>query len=127
VAAEDLIQLQVILGDQADDESAIDSVLHLRSELADLDIEAAELVAGNEPPASAKGLEGAAVGELLVVLRGSAQLLRTVVMVVRDWLARSDVPRVRMVVDGDLLEITRVSDRDMQVLVDAWVERHARQ
>ena len=121
----ELLLLHLQVGEDADDDSLAESVAVLSGELAELDVhDVAPDIAGAAPPGT-KGIELLAVGTLLVKLGRSSKILREVVDTVRDWMDRSDTSKVKMVVDGDVLEITGASDTDVKALVDAFIKRHS--
>jgi len=70
-----------------------------------------------------KGLDLAAVGALLVQVKGSVELVTTVVGVLRSWLRRGSSPRrtVRISIDGRTLELSAASDEQQQRLVEEFV------
>ena len=70
-----------------------------------------------------QGLDLAAVGALLVQVKGSVELVTTVVGVLRSWLRRGSSPRrtVRISIDGRTLELSAASDEQQQRLVEEFV------
>jgi exopolysaccharide biosynthesis protein len=124
--AADVIQLQVVPGDDApdEDEALAASALALGNELAELDVDDVVPVTAGEAPAGAKGIELLALGGLLIRLGRSSHALRQVVDAIRDWVGRTEARSVRMTVDGDVLEVTGATGADVKQLIDAWVERH---
>lgn len=120
----ELLLLQVQVGEGADDDSLAESVAVLSGEIAELDVHDVRPQPAGAAPTGAKGLELLAAGTLLIKLGRSSKILREVVDAVRDWMDRSDTRKVKMVVDGDVLEITGASDVDIKALVDAFVKRH---
>ena len=124
--AADVIQLQVVPGDDApdEDEALAASALALGIELAELDVDDVVPVTAGEAPAGAKGIELLALGGLLVRLGRSSHALRQVVDAIHDWVGRTEARSVRMTVDGDVLEVTGATGADVKQLIDAWVERH---
>jgi hypothetical protein len=127
--AADVIQLQVVPGDDApdEDEALAASALALGNELAELDVDDVVPVTAGEAPAGAKGIELLALGGLLIRLGRSSHALRQVVDAIRDWVGRTEARSVRMTVDGDVLEVTGATGADVKQLIDAWVERHGEQ
>jgi hypothetical protein len=47
------------------------------------------------------------------------------VAAIQGWLGRSQQRSVKLELDGDVLELTGVSSRDQQRLVDEWLRRHS--
>jgi hypothetical protein len=61
----------------------------------------------------------------LVVTVAQSGLLAPVVAAIQGWLGRSQQRSVKLELDGDVLELTGVSSRDQQRLVDEWLRRHS--
>ncbi len=81
--------LRIEIFDPDADVEGVDRLTHdLRAELLELDVDSVSPpVTGPAPPGS-KGLELAAIGALLVQVKGSAQVVASVVGLVRSWLQR---------------------------------------
>ncbi|MDQ4146054.1 MAG: hypothetical protein M3198_20370 [Actinomycetota bacterium] len=108
----------------ADPEEVAELTLQLREELLQLDIESADLVTAENVPAGAKAGEALALGALLVSLASSAPaLLGAVVKAVESWVGRMGHRSVKLELDGDVLEVTGVSSRQQQDLIQAWLAR----
>ncbi len=106
------------------DREAIDELTHsLRAELLQLDVESVSMPSAGPPPPGSKGLEIAAIGALLVQVRGSAQMVSAVVSAVRSWLRRGSVPgrTLKVTVDGHTLELSAATEEQQQRLVDEFV------
>jgi hypothetical protein len=101
-------------------------VLDLRSELLELDSEQVELAAAGAPPEGARAAEAIVVGALLVRLARTSDSLSAVVRTVRGWLGPREDRRVRIELDGDVIELSGASDEERDRLVDAWIARHGR-
>jgi hypothetical protein len=97
----------------------------LRDELSDTDIQWVDVPSQGPAPVGAKAMEVLAVGKLVVAVTRSVASLQSVVSAVRSWVGRSEVHSVKISLDGDVLEVTGVSDEDQRRLIDAWVDRHA--
>ena len=115
--------IQVAVGPDADAEEVADATLQLRRELLDLDVEAVELSAAGEPPPGTRAVELAALGALVVTVAQSP-LLGPVVAAVRSWLAGAPERSIKLELDGDTLELTGLSSKEQQRLVDEWLRRH---
>jgi len=96
----------------------------LRRELLELDIISASQPPARETPAGAKGA-GGELGELIVTLARAPGLLAAVVKTVQSWLSGLGRRSVRLELDGDVLEVTAVSSRQQQELIQVWIQRHA--
>jgi|Tabmets5t2r1_1033131.scaffolds.fasta_scaffold131705_1 hypothetical protein len=116
--------IQVAVGPDDDAEQVAEATLGLRRELLDLDVDAVELPRGGEPPPGTRAVELAALGALVVTFAQSG-MLTPVVAAIQGWLGRSQQRSVKLELDGDVLELTGVSSRDQQRLVDEWLRRHS--
>jgi hypothetical protein len=115
--------IQVAVGPDADAEEVAEATLQLRRELLDLDVEAVELPRAGEPPPGTRAVELAALGALVITI-GQSPLLGPVVAAVRSWLAGSPQRSIKLELDGDTLELTGLSSKAQQRLVDEWLGRH---
>jgi hypothetical protein len=116
--------IQVALGPDEDAEQVAEATLGLRRELLDLDVDAVELPRAGDAPPGTRAVELAALGALIVTVAQSG-LLAPVVAAVQSWLGRTHQRSVKLELDGDVLELTGVSSRDQQRLVDEWLRRHS--
>jgi hypothetical protein len=115
--------IQVAIGTDDDAEQVAEGTLGLRRELLDLDVDAVELPRVGEPPPGTRAVELAALGALVVTVAQS-RLLAPVVAAVQSWLAHSQQRSVKLELDGDVLEVTGVSSKEQQRLIDEWLRRH---
>jgi hypothetical protein len=120
----DALGIQVAVGPDDDAEEVAEATLGLRRELLDLDVDAVELPSAGEAPPGTRAVELAAIGALVVTVAQSG-LLAPVVAAIQGWLGRSQQRSVKLELDGDVLELTGVSSRDQQRLVDEWLRRHS--
>lgn len=99
---------------------------YLRTELLQLDVEDVAGLQAGEPPPGSRVFEVAAVGGLLIALGQSAEGLRSVVAAIRDWLRRGGEAHrtVRLVLDGDALDLSRASLADQERLIELFISRH---
>jgi hypothetical protein len=116
--------IQVGFGPDDDAEQVAEATLGLRRELLELDVDAVDVPRTGEAPPGSRAAEVAALGALVVTVAQSG-LLTPVVAAVQSWLARSPPRSVKLELDGDVLEVSGVSSRDQQRLVDEWLRRHA--
>ena len=120
------LELSVDTGSGADAEELERLASSLRTELLDLDVDAVERARTEPAPEGARAVEALVAGAVLVRLVRNKDALSSVVKTVRAWLGEHRQRRVRIELDGDVLELTGVSDEERERLVDAWIERHAR-
>ncbi len=100
---------------------------YLRSELLQLDVEDVSALPAGEPPPGARVFGVAIVGALLIALGQSAEGLRSVVSVIRDWLRRGEGTgrAVRLELDGGVLELSQASAADQEQLIELFVRRYS--
>jgi hypothetical protein len=91
----------------------------LRSELLALDVQHVDLPA-DEGPEYAKGFGLAEIGSLVVsVATGGAA--GPVLDLIRAWIGRGDGRTAKLVVDGNSIELTGLSRKQQQQLIDNWL------
>lgn len=97
----------------------------LRREVLYLDVESVESARTAPAPIGSKGGAGAeAAGTLLVVAALTRPLLKALVDVTRAWLERSGQRSIRIVIDGDELEVHGGGPRQTTHVADAFIDRH---
>src|SRR5919204_2517213 len=120
------IGLQVDIAGDSDDEELAELTTALRRRLLELDVAGVgRPPAPGEPPAGAKGVDAIALGTLVVTLARSPGALAAVAKTVQGWVAARNDRRVKLELDGDTIELTGVSSRDQERLVELWIGRHA--
>jgi hypothetical protein len=103
---------------------------NLRDDLAELDlVERIDLVTkeGAVPKHSKSGTE-VALGSLLVTLGGSVagNVIPILASTLQSWLTRHERRTISLEIGGDKLQLTGVSDKDQERLIDAWINRHSK-
>ena len=99
----------------------------LRAELEELDVDEVTAAAASDAPPGSKGVDVAALGDLLVTMSASGGVFATVVATVRNWLARrDDATSVKLTVDGDTLELSRANAAERADLIQAFISNHQR-
>jgi hypothetical protein len=108
---------------EVDVETIDELTRNLRMELLELDVESVSMPSAGPPPPGSKGLELAAIGALLVQVKGSVQMVSAVVSAVRSWLQRGSSPNraLKVTVDGHTLELSAATEEQQQRLVDEFV------
>jgi len=98
-----------------------DGADELRRELTQLDgVE----VEGSDRPAS-RAIDVATAGQIVVSLAGVVGGLVPVVETVRRWLqSRAASRKVRLEIDGDVLEVSGLDNEAQRELIDRWLARH---
>lgn len=118
------LELAVDAGPGADEDELERLARSLRAELLQLDVDAVEPAATGPVPEGARAVEALVAGALVVRLARNSDALSSFVHAVRGWLGANAERRVRIELDGDVLELTGASDDERQRLVDAWIDRH---
>lgn len=96
----------------------------VREELLALDVTSVRAMPGGPAPDGTRGLDAATLGAMLVSLPATPPVLAAVVDVMRRWIGRSDSSRsVRIEIDGDSLELSKVSDEEQTLLIEDWLKR----
>jgi len=120
--------LQVHLGEEGADVERLNLLASfLRRELLELDVADVTALSAGKPPAGARAFDVAAAGGLLVTLSQSAQMLRIVISTIRTWLTRGEAAarRVRLEIDGDVLELSEVTAADQERLIALFASKHS--
>jgi hypothetical protein len=99
---------------------------YLRAELLELDVENVASIAVGEPPPGARAAGVAVVGGLLVTIGQAADSLQSVIVVIGEWLRRGERThrKVRLELDGDVLELSAASAADQERLIGLFASRH---
>jgi hypothetical protein len=119
------LELSVATDSGADAEEVERLVRSLRLELSELELDGVEPIAADPPPGT-RAAEAIVAGALLVKLVRTSAALTTLVRAVRGWVGPRGDRRVRLELDGDVLELTGASEDERERLIEAWIERHAR-
>jgi hypothetical protein len=110
------------------DDARLDTLTRqVRDELRQLDVSEVLLAAGgSEPPPGSRGVDAAAVGQIVVGMLGT-QGLAGLISTVLGWLGRGhDAPRtVRLELDGDVLELAGASSDEQDRLVALFLTKHS--
>jgi hypothetical protein len=104
---------------------------NLRDELIELDvIEKVDVITKGEqaPKGSKSGGEVAMLGSLLVTLGGSlaSNVIPSLANTLQSWVTRQDRHTISLEIGGDKLQLTGVSDKQQEKLIDAWISRHSK-
>ena len=117
-----VIELIVQVGPSGDDDGdAAFAVARLRTELLQLDIDAASPIPSEEVPERAKALSGV-VGALAVKLGPAA--LKALLAKIRDWATRNN-RSIEVSIAGDSIKITGATSAQQQQLLNVWLAKHA--
>jgi hypothetical protein len=113
--------LQVLPVADSDVEELADLAAELHAELLGVDGASVAPVRAEAAPAGAKGLGD--VAGWLVAQFGTLDGLRALVAAVRGFAARTGRTIV-VDIGGDRLEVTGVTSRQQEQIIDAWLARH---
>jgi hypothetical protein len=99
----------------------------LRAEL--LEVDATQTVVPLETGPAPEGTRGglaAAAGALLVTVQPQLAAVVKIVSLVRAWLVRGGGDkRIRLEVDGDVIELTGATTEQQERLIDEWIARRS--
>jgi hypothetical protein len=121
-------EVRLQLSEDGADAERLDALTgYVRRELLQLDVEDVSRAQAGGLPAGARAIDVVALGALVVTLGRTATGLKEVVATVRRWLSGGDGIRrtVKIVIEGDTLELSEVSAAEQDRLVDMFVRRHA--
>ena len=120
-------ELRLRLSEEGADAERLDVLTgYLRSELLQLEVDDVSALPAGEPPPGARVFGVATAGALLIALGQSAEGLRSVISVIRDWLRRGEGTGrgVRLELGGDVLELKQASAADQERLIELFVRRY---
>jgi hypothetical protein len=123
-----MTELRLQLSESGADAERLDTLTrYLRQELVDLGVGDVTAQPAGPPPPGARAIEALAIGGLLVTLSESAQGVRKVVAAIRGWLSQGGTTKrtVRLELEGDVLELSEVSEKEQTRLIELFVSRHA--
>jgi hypothetical protein len=100
---------------------------YLRAELLELDVENVASIATGELPPGSRAAGVAVAGGLLVTIGQVADTLQSVIVVIGQWPQRGDrtTRKVRLELDGDVLELSSASAADQERLIGLFASRHS--
>lgn len=96
----------------------------LRRELLDLDVDDVQRAQEGTPPPGARGIDAAVLGGLIVSIGQAAGGLASVLAVIKNWVTRRPDRKVRLEIDGDVIELAAATAEQQERLADAWLARH---
>jgi len=121
-------ELRLQLSESGADAERLDTLTgYLRQELVELDVGTVTALRAGPPPPGARAIDALAIGGLVVTMAKSAQGVRNVVKAIRGWLAQGEGNKrtVRLELDGDVLELSEVTEKEQTRLIELFVTRHA--
>jgi hypothetical protein len=119
--------LRVQIYEEGADAERLDTVSrYLRAELLELDVENVAPIEAGKPPRGARAADVTVVGALLVTIGQAADSLQSVLALITQWLQRGEKTgrKVRLELDGDVLELSAASAAEQDRLVELFARRH---
>lgn len=110
---------------ETDAEELIRLTARLRAELIVLDVQSVTSIPEGPVPESSKGVGLLAAGGLIVSFLDSQVTLQSIIDGVRLWLSRQRGQSVKLTLDGDSLELSKVNTEEQKRLIDLWVSHHS--
>lgn len=118
--------MRIALIDEELDAEEVDQLAQqLREELLQAEVDSVDFVTAGEAPAHTRAIDVIALGGLLVTVAESVGALGTVIEIVRNWLSRRGRGQVKLQIGDDVLELSSVSKRRQEQLINAFLARHA--
>ena len=112
---------------EADDPYLEELALRLRAELLQTDVDSVEPATSGEAPEGTRSALALLAGSLVASMTSPGQIA-SVVGVVLGWLRNhrgQKERKVRIEIDGDVIEVTGAEDETEKRLVDSFIARHA--
>jgi membrane-associated two-gene conflict system component 1 (EACC1) len=108
----------------ADDDERELLARQLKAELTELDIESLTPVGGRPAPVGSKGTD--TWGDWLITLSASGGVFTTILVTIQGWLGRHrGEHKVKVIMDGDTLELSGASTTEQAEIVRAFLRRHS--
>jgi hypothetical protein len=117
-----MVELVLETGDDAEQLEA--DLQSLIAELHELDLEDLQRPARSAPD-GVRGVGGFELGTLLVAVGGAGATVPALIGLLQDWLRRRRSGAVRVKLGDDEIELTGVSPKQQERLVEAFLARHS--
>ncbi len=122
-----LLQISLSVDPASGDEDRVtEDAISLARELRQLDVHSVESMSRAGSPAGTRSVDMVSVGSLVVLATGSRVLLKSVLDIVQDWLARRQSGMVSVKIGNDELILTYTGKSEKSKVVDAFVTRHVK-
>lgn len=118
------LAVEVNVEDDSDAEELAQLAARLQAELFCLDVQSVTSIPDGRMSESSKGVSLLATGGLLVRFLGRQETLQSIIDSVRLWLGRQHARSIKLTLDGDSLELSRVSTAEQEQLIELWMMRH---
>ena len=108
-----------------DAEELDDLTTGLRRDPLEIDVQPVIPDEGSDPPLEAKAAEVLTIGAVAISV--SPVLIASVVRLMESWIKNRPVRKLTLLIDNDRLEISHPSRSEQQLLVEAFIAKHAGQ
>lgn len=98
----------------------------LREELAELDLDRPGEKTATAAPQGTRGAGMVEAGSIVVAIAALRPTVGALLGLVQDWLARRQSATVKVIIDGDEIELTFTSRASQQKALDAFLDRHTK-
>lgn len=112
--------------DGQDRERTAEDTVSLLEQLHQLDIDSAEPLTSGSPPPGTRAVDAFTAGSLVVMAAGSRAVLRSVLGLVQDWLARRQSGTVSIKIGDDELNLTYATQSAQKQALEAFISRHVK-
>ncbi len=89
------------------------------------DVQKLEIVDSRATDLGAKGPIGIDLNTLIITLVASGGALTTVINAIIQWLVSTQQRSVVLEIDGDRLEVTGISSKEQEKLIQVWLNKHS--
>jgi hypothetical protein len=112
------------LGSNRDLRHVEEASANLRSELRRINgVESVEPLPSGEAPAGARAVDAVSVSSLLVTLSASGGVLTSLIVLLKEWLGRSEKRGLVLQIGKDRLEISGPPSREQNILIETFLKK----
>ena len=119
------VSLTIGLEDDGDAAEIERLTQRLRRELLELDVAGVERPRSQDVPGGAKAVDFAHLGELVVTMTQAAPAVAALAGVLQRWIGGGGGRRLRVEIDGDVLDLSSASAEQQEAALALFLERHA--
>lgn len=119
--------LSINAGEETDAEEMEALTQQLYRDLLELeDVESVDLVRAGKQPERAKVSDPISWGTVLVTSLAAGGVITTLINAIQSWLTRNERRSITVEIDGDKLQITGISYKEQQQIINAWISNHTK-
>lgn len=119
--------LSINAGEETDAEEMEALTQQLYRDLLELeDVESVDLVRAGKQPERAKVSDPISWGTVLVTSLAAGGVITTLINAIQSWLTRNERRSITVEIDGDKLQITGISSKEQQQIINAWINNHTK-